>query len=137
MFIFNEILKLIQVEQVNQDGQFIPSDSEYFEKLKNRAELIIHQSQENILGYVFFYCNDKNKKFSYITLIGTAQAARGKGVGIGLLQSVLAISKTRGFQSCRLEVRKENTTALNFYRCAGFLSIEDRGEKILMNIDLQ
>lgn len=136
MTIFNQVLKLIEVEQINQNGQFIPDDLAYLEKLKNCAELIVHQSQEKILGYVFFYCNDKNKKFSYITLIGTAQTVRGKGIGIGLIQSVLAISKVRGFSSCRLEVRKENVTAMKFYERVGFLPIEDREDKLLMQIEI-
>lgn len=131
------VLKLIQLEQVNQNGKFVPDDEQYFQKLERHAELLTHQSQGDMLGYVFFYCNNEKKSFSYITLIGTSQAARGKGIGLGLLQSVLTISKTRGFRSCRLEVRKENTTALRFYTHAGFLPIEDRGEKLLMQIDFQ
>lgn len=136
MNISNSIISLIKIEQTNQHGKFVPQDDGYLEKLDQHAELITHQAQGTVLGYVFFYCNDPNKQFSYITLIGTSQDARGKGVGFGLLQSVLAITKARGFHCCKLEVRKENTTALNFYQRAGFAQIEDREDRFLMQKDL-
>ncbi len=137
MTISEAIFALIQDEQIRQEGRFTPQDQEYLEKIDRHAELITHHEQGEIFGYVFFYCNDPAKQFSYITLIGTSQAARGKGIGFGLLQAVLAISRARGFRSCRLEVRKENNAALNFYQRAGFQSIEDRGDKLLMDIDIQ
>lgn len=136
MNIPDSILSLIQIEQIKQGGRFIPQDEKYLEKLDSHAELITHQVQRAVLGYVFFYCNDPNKRFSYITLIGTSQAARGRGVGFGLLQNVLTLSKIRGFHSCQLEVRKENAVALNFYQRAGFLPIEEREDRFLMKKDL-
>ncbi|QQN71614.1 GNAT family N-acetyltransferase [Comamonas testosteroni] len=134
MRIPESVLALIENEQKSQNGLFVPGDSEYFEKLARHAELIIHQDSSGVLGYVFFYCNAVDKKASYITLIGTSAQSRGKGVGYGLLQHVLNISKQRGFSCCQLEVRKENTRAFDFYRQIGFAVEEDRGEKYLMSI---
>lgn len=131
-----EPVKLIVMgEQKRQNGLFIPNDPEpYFEKLAQSAELITHQKREEVLGFCFFYCNAEDKKSSYITLIGTSAAARGKGVGYGLLQHVLAVTRQRGFATCQLEVRKANQEALSFYQKAGFSILEDRGEKYLMEI---
>ncbi len=134
MHIPDLVLSLIRAEQEAQKGMFVPSDPVYFEKLARHADLIVHQDNTGILGYVFFYCNAVDKKASYITLIGTSAQSRGKGVGYGLLQNVLNISKQRGFSCCQLEVRKENTRAFDFYRQIGFAVEEDRGEKYLMSI---
>lgn len=128
------ILKLIQAEQTVQGGCFIPDGSEYLEKLARHAELLIHQDDADVFGYVFFYCNAADKKNSYITLIGTSPQARGKGVGYGLLQYVLQTSRQRGFSCCQLEVRKANTDAFDFYQRFGFEIAEDRGDKYLMSI---
>lgn len=134
MAIPDSILSLIQDEQNRQGGLFFPDDPAYFEKLKRHAELIIHQDSCGVLGYVFFYCNAADKKSSYITLIGTSMHARGKGVGYGLLEHVLRLSKQRGFACCQLEVRKNNVHAFNFYKRVGFTIEQDRGDKYLMSI---
>lgn len=137
MNIPESVLTLIQSEQVVQNGHFVPSDSSYFEKLSCHAELVVHQDTAGVLGYVFFYCNAQDKRKSYITLIGTSNNARGKGVGYALVQYVLNISKCRGFNCCQLEVLKTNLNAFNFYCRIGFIVEEDRGEKYLMSISIQ
>ena len=137
MTIPESVIALIEEEQKAKNGLFVPDDAKYLEKLADHAELVVHQNKYGILGYVFFYCNAPDKKAAYITLIGTSAQARGKGVGYGLLQHVLHTSKQRGFLTCHLEVRKNNIQALNFYQKIGFASIEDRGEKYLMSIQLK
>ena len=128
------VLALIHAEQEAQRGIFVPDDPAYLEKISRHAELIVHQDNTGVLGYIFFYCNSVEKKASYVTLIGTSAQARGKGVGYGLLMHVLNISKNRGFSSCQLEVRKANIRAFDFYQKIGFAVKEDHGEKYLMSI---
>lgn len=130
------VLNLIHQEQIYQSGRFIPGD-EYLEKLSRSAELAIHSDQSGVVGYVFFYCNELTLGYSYISLLGTSKDARGKGVGYGLLQFVLDTTRRRGFSGCKLEVRKDNFAALEFYQRVGFLIEEDRGEKLLMSITLK
>lgn len=137
MKIPGQVLDLIAAEQARQSGFFVPGGDSYIEKLNDHAELLIHQDPNGVLGFVFFYCNAPEKIASYITLIGTSIEARGKGVGYALLNQVLFISKQRGFSVCQLEVSKNNIQALNFYQKIGFASIEDRGEKYLMSIQLK
>lgn len=127
-----EILQIIKNEQIVQNGKFIPSE-EYLSKLEKNAELLAHNSPEGLMGFAYFYCNSEKKDFSYITLIATSEAARGKGFGQSLVYQVLEITKQRGFDECRLEVRKENLSAFNLYEKLGFKKIEDREEKILMS----
>ena len=134
MKIPDTVLALIDDEQKRQHGAFVPEDAAYLDKLSRNAELLIHQDANCVLGFVFFYCNASDKKASYITLISTSFDSRGKGVGYGLVQHVLMISKKRGFSCCQLEVRKENTSVIDFYKQVGFVTVEDRGDKFLMSI---
>lgn len=133
MKIPDDVLEIINVEQELQNGKFYP-DQEYLDKISQRAELVIHRADGNTLGFVFFYCNAESKEFSYITLIATSNAARGKGVGYSLVNQVLFLSKQRGYRACRLEVRKSNKSALAFYERIGFQIIEDRNDRFLMSM---
>ncbi|MCE7648611.1 GNAT family N-acetyltransferase [Vibrio fluvialis] len=133
MSIPDDVLEIINAEQELQGGQFYP-DQEYLDKISQRAELVIHKVAGKTLGFVFFYCNSESKDFSYITLIATSDAARGQGVGYSLVNKILFLSKQRGFRACRLEVRKSNNSALDFYKRVGFEIIEDRRDSFLMSI---
>jgi len=137
MSIPKPVLLLIKEEQLKQNGKFVPEDPSYLEKLDKFAELVTHQKNGITLGYVFFYCNAKDKINSFITLIGIAAKAQGKGFGYALLQHALLVSRLRGFSNCQLEVRKDNLLAFEFYRRAGFKIAEDRIEKYLMTIATQ
>ena len=135
MSIPDDVLEIINAEQDLQNGQFYP-DQEYLDKISQRAELVIHRAAGKTLGFVFFYCNAESKEFSYITLIATSNAARGKGIGYSLVNQVLFLSKQRGYRACRLEVRKSNKSALAFYERMGFQIIEDRNDRFLMSMAL-
>jgi ribosomal protein S18 acetylase RimI-like enzyme len=136
MKIPDEVVSLIEEEQAKQQGKFIPLGIDYLEKIGDRAELLVHQLNGQVLGFIFFYCNAPDKESSFITLIATAESSRGKGIGFALVSYVLNLARERGFSRCALEVGKSNTAALNLYKKIGFNFQEDRGEKILMNIDL-
>ena len=127
-----KIIDLILVEQVRQMGNFVPETDEYLEKLAVKAELLSHDSLDQCLGFVFFYCNDPAKYSSYISLLMVAQASRKSGIGVALVRYVLTLTAQRGFKVCRLEVRKENAAAIKLYETMGFCHIENRGEKYLM-----
>lgn len=129
-----KIVDLIHEEQVRQAGKFVPEQEEYLEKLADKAELLSHDSLNQCLGFVFFYCNDPSKHSSYITLLMVAQASRKLGIGASLVRYVLTQTADRGFKVCRLEVRKENAAAIKLYETMGFCQLEDRGDRYLMEV---
>ena len=61
---------------------------------------------------------------------------RGKGLGRDLVGCVLDMARQRGFAKCRLEVIKSNSIAYGLYVLLGFRIIEDRGEKLFLEVDL-
>lgn len=130
------VVALIEEEQAKQLGKFIPTGIDYLKKIGDRAELLVHQLNGQVLGFVFFYCNAQDKDISYITLIATAESSRGKGIATSLVRYVLNLARGRGFSRCALEVMKSNVAALSLYKKIGFYLQEDRGGKILMSIDL-
>ncbi|MGH9879538.1 MAG: GNAT family N-acetyltransferase [Nitrososphaerales archaeon] len=132
MKIPEEIIFLICEEQVRQRGNFVPNDEGYLQKLSDKAECISHYSPDGISGFVFFYCNEEEKFSSYISLLMVAHKSRKNGIGAALVRCVLTLTKQRGFNRCCLEVRKENSAAIKLYESMSFRTIEDRGEKYLM-----
>ena len=54
---------------------------------------------------------------------------RGKGIGTVLLSELL--------NSLSLSVQKANTAALRLYRKAGFRIVEDKGDELVMKIELE
>ena len=132
MILREEIIDLIRGEQKRQSNNFVPEGSEYLTKLAVSAEVLSHDVHGECLGFIFFYCNDPGKHSSYITLLMVSPDARGLGIGASLVQYVLTLTVQRGFNVCRLEVRKENIAAIKLYKKMGFCEIENRGDKLLL-----
>ena len=62
---------------------------------------------------------------------------RGKGIGTVLLSELLHSLKMKNCRYVSLSVQKANTAALRLYRKAGFRIIEDKGDELVMKIDLE
>lgn len=56
---------------------------------------------------------------------------RGQGIGTQLLNQMLDMLRQKGYPQVSLSVQKENY-ALRMYQKAGFETVEDRGEEVLM-----
>lgn len=129
---------LIRAEQARQAGRFIEvADLEaYLRKLADRADVLSDFHAGSCRGVVAFYANEPSARQAYITLVLVAPEARGSGLGAALVRGALEICRARGFGTCRLEVREDNAPALATYRRLGFTSVEDRGSKCLLEIQL-
>ena len=56
---------------------------------------------------------------------------RGQGIGTELLREMLDLLRRDGYESVSLSVQKANP-ALRMYQKAGFQTVEDRGEEVVM-----
>lgn len=56
---------------------------------------------------------------------------RGQGIGTQLLNQMLDMLRRKGYTQVSLSVQKENY-ALRMYQKAGFETVEERGEEVLM-----
>lgn len=131
------IKTLIREEQTRQSHRFVDGvDLEtYLRRLDERAEVVDDVDAGRCRGFVAFYCNDAVSKRAFITLVLVAPQDRSTGLGRALVTRVLDICRQRGFTTCRLEVRADNT-ALAMYQALGFATVEDRGGKQLMEVAL-
>lgn len=133
---FKEIESLICEEQNASEGRFIPDVdvAGYIEKLKLHAEFVKKYSDGNLSGFIAFYCNDPARKAAFITLVLLDDKYRGKGIASELLKDVLAVCDERGFQSCELEVEKDNLSAIKLYEKHGFSIYEKSDTKYRMRL---
>lgn len=116
----------IGVLLLNFAGDFPPPahDRQILKKLSNKlfnyGVVECLQIDDEKCAYAGFYCNDHESKIAYISTIATAEKYRGNGYGKSMLDRVCDISKENGMSKIRLEVRNDNTTAVNFYIRNGF-----------------
>ena len=129
---------LIRDEQRRTGGHFIvQADLDgYLAKLARHADVLADTREGRCLGLVAFYANDTATGRAFITLVLVAPEARGGGLGSALVSGALAICRARGMATCRLEVRHDNAAALATYRRLGFVEVEDRGDRMLMEAAL-
>lgn len=73
-----------------------------------------------LAGFVGYYANDTVNRVGYLTTIVVAGQYQGRGVGSALLHECLRDCREKGMTSCRLEVDRNNTSALRFYCHFGF-----------------
>lgn len=123
------------IKEINNefDGQLINEDIEfYLDKLLKNAEIMLHYSNNVMVGCLAFYANDHLNKKAFISFIGIKNTHRDKGLGKILLNSSMAYLKKNNFNEYGLEVIKNNENAINFYMKQDFIKKEDRTDRIFM-----
>ncbi len=131
------IQSLIRDEQARQGNRFIEGDLEaYLTKLGDLAEIVSDSIEGRCRGFVAFYCNDQATKRVFITSVLVDPRDRGLGIGRALVACVMALSKRRGFTTCRLEVASSNEAAQALYLSMGFRAVGHRGHSDVLEIAL-
>lgn len=98
------------------------------EKYHKYARVIGLYEQEILAGFGCFYCNDMQSRTVFLSLIAVHPSCQRKGYGGLLLSEVIKISKKEGMEKLELEVRKENTAGICFYKQQGFSLLEKETE---------
>ena len=119
------------------DTMFSPSLSSHIDlfafakKLAKNASFILCKKNEKLVGYIAFYEN-KDTKISYIPSICVKDSCRSSGIASQMMDYLISQSHP-DINTIALEVRKNNNSAIRFYQKQGFVTKDDRGEKVLMN----
>lgn len=111
----------------------ISNISEYAEKLNQNAEIYFLVNNENQdIGMCAVYANDYENKIIYISSISIKKEYLSKGLGQVLLDHIFTLKDKYNMDYIKLEVKKNNTKAINFYKKNGFLIDEEKLETYLM-----
>jgi len=127
-----EILKLETLDEIRSvihsfDTVFSPNLSEMLPDLDEYAEKLWHNAityvakSEDYLGFVSFYANDFTKQIAYISQIGVHPTYQGRKIGKSLMNKCIEYSKSKGMEKLKLEVYKQNNSAIGFYNKNAFV----------------
>ncbi len=80
-------------------------------------------------GFVSFYGNDAVNQTIYLTVIAIHPRLKGRGFGTAVIKYLERFGREHGRSRIKLEVDKENTGAVRFYRKNGFQITEEASEE--------
>lgn len=86
------------------------------------AVLVADAADEGLLGSALVFFRE-GSTLARLYSIATAPAARGRGIGTGLLAAAEQAARRRGSRALRLEVRVDNAAAIKLYERAGYRRI--------------
>jgi ribosomal-protein-alanine N-acetyltransferase len=89
------------------------------ERARSHARLLVARETEGgpVAGFALFWLVADEV---HVLTVATARAHRRRGVGLALVQAMLAVGVDAGSTRALLEVRKDNDAALALYRRTGF-----------------
>ena len=132
-----ECIELVRKQlHVNRDFLTL-SDFEiegYLSKIDSLSIFEKHYIENNLAGFVSFYCNNEESKEAFITMVLVDKSYRGKGIAQKLIIEVIDIIKEQGFLKCNLEVKADNVNAIKLYSKIGFSESYRKGDIISMSI---
>ena len=103
---------------------------------QNAVVLVLYDLYQRAAAFAAFYCNDSEKRIAYLSMIAVKAGYKRLGYGTALLNKVCEIAGHCGMQKLRLEVAKENATAIRFYQRAGFRQFMENSESLFLEISL-
>lgn len=102
----------------------------YSLKLSKFAYFILAYDNSNLVGFIAYYLNEKNK-IVYVPQVVVHKFGRHKGIGHAMFTSLEKANKGL-FSHIELEVLKENKNARLFYEREGFVFKDDHGNRLLL-----
>lgn len=121
--IINQLIKMD-----DQIMDFVWSHKQWLDWISNTQKFSIHClfDNEQIIGFVVFELSDDT--WAHLHKIGLNKEFRGLGLAGKLLEDGIIHLRSEGYQSCTLEVRELNNSAVKLYKRLGFsVSVNSRG----------
>ena len=123
-------------------GNFSPSlnekvnINEYSQKIFERATTFEAWSSDTLVGLVAAYFNDFENHIGYITHVSVMSAYQGIGIASELVKECIKYAEQNQFKEIHLEVRKDNSLAIQLYKEIGFMDFEEKDDSVLMKFEI-
>lgn len=99
---------------------------EYTDKLIDSGSVLsIENENGDIVGGIFFYCNDMKERKAYVSIAGIVEGYEGRGYGSLLMSKCIEYSKKAGMKELHLDTEKTNDRAIFIYKKLGFVVTDD------------
>ena len=110
---------------------------QYAKKLFQYAENFVLSDGDKEIGFVSFYGNDDVDQMIYLTIIAISPQFKGHGFGTAVLNYLEKFGREHNRKKIKLEVDKDNTNAVCFYRKNGFqITEEASAESVFMEKEI-
>jgi len=130
--------KDIQNHLLECNDSFIPplssrvSIEEYSKKIADRAVTFEAWVNETLIGLIATYFNEEGQ-FGHITSVSVSKKFMGAGIASQLLKKCIDYASQNKFKEIKLEVNKDNTPAINFYKKYNFTQNETKNDSWFMS----
>ena len=120
------------------NGNFLPPLSsrvdlfDYSSKLFDKSVSFEAWDGSVLVGMLNAYFNDTDNRSGFITNVSILKQYLGQGIASKLLQMGLKHACDHDFSVLRLEVSRDNNPAKRLYLMAGFKTVEESGDILLM-----
>ena len=104
----------------------------YAKKIVKNAITFEAWADNELIGLIATYFNSE-EKFGFITSVSVLKQYTGTGIASKLLKMCMDYSAINNYSVLKLEVNKDNTTAINFYKKYNFTQTQINEDSIYMN----
>lgn len=110
--------------------------AEYSKKIVENAVTFEAWANNELVGMIAAYLNDKNNHTGFITNVSILNEFAGKGIASSLLTSCVAFAKEKSFKEIVLEVNAASLPAIKLYTKHHFKEIATQGDAKKMRLNL-
>lgn len=110
---------------------------DYAKKIVRNAVRFEAWSENTLVGLVAAYCNDRDTGDAYITSVSVLKAWARKGIASRLVEQAVEHASRSGMRRVRLQVEKNNMTAIKLYEKFGFVAAAPNPPFINMDLILE
>lgn len=93
---------------------------EYANKLLQNAKVFVAKKNDCSVGFIAYYVNRPETKFSYLTLIAVHTDYQRQGIARRLVEYYEDDARNNNFLYSKLEVDANNISAINLYKNMGY-----------------
>ena len=109
---------------------------QYASKLHSRAQFVLLEKFDSKIAFIAFYKNNEDRSI-YIPVVWVDNQHARQGIASKMLSYLHNQALKSGYKKIRLEVRKSNIPALDLYTSLGYTQQEERGQKLLLEKQLE
>jgi len=109
---------------------------EYATKISQYAITFEAWNNQQLIGLIATYFNQENH-FGFITNVSVLKENMGTGVASELIEMCIQYASINNYEEIKLEVNKDNTPAINFYKKYNFTEIETKNDSLIMNLKIK
>ena len=126
------ILKQFDSSSPTSISERVGSLAIYAQKLIKNAYNYCIEIDNQSIGFISFYANRSDT--AYLSLLAVEENKKNHGIGSYMLEYAITVSKEKGMKRMRLEVHKQNSEAIRFYKKKQFMVECDSGVQALYMI---